>query len=81
MASAEIKELKDQQKDLLDKGFIHLSTSPWSTPVLLIKKKDGLLQLCVDYRYLNKVAVLNKYPLPQIDDFFDQLQGYNVFLR
>lgn len=75
MSLAEMKELKVQLQDLLDKGFIRPSTSPWSALVLFVKKKEGTLRLCVDYRELNKVTVKNKYPLLRIDDLFDQLQG------
>ena len=75
MAPAELKELKAQLQDLLDKGFIRPSVSPWGAPVLFVKKKDGTLRLCIDYRQLNKVTIKNKYPLPRIDDLFDQLQG------
>ena len=75
MAPAELKELKLQLKYLLDKGFIHPSISPWGAPVLLIKKNDGTLRMCIDYRQLNKFTIKNKYPLPRIDDLFDQLQG------
>ncbi|WRX28551.1 Reverse transcriptase domain - like 10 [Theobroma cacao] len=71
----ELKELKDQLEDLLDKGFIRPSISPWGALVLFVKKKDGSLRLCIDYRQLNKVTVKNKYPIPRIDDLFDQLQG------
>ena len=60
---------------MLDKGFIRPSVSPWGAPVLFVKKKDGTLRLCIDYRELNKVTVKNKYPLSRIDDLFDQLQG------
>ena len=81
MAPAELNELKEQLKDLLDKGFIHPSCSPWGAPVLFVKKKDGSLRLCVDYRQLNKVTVKNKYPLPRIDDLFDQLQGSQCFSK
>ena len=73
MAPLELKELKVQLQDLLDKGFIRPSTSPWGAPVLFVKKKDGSLRLCVDYRQLNKITEKNKYPLPRIDDLFDQL--------
>ncbi|XP_059288392.1 uncharacterized protein LOC132041700 [Lycium ferocissimum] len=75
MAPAELKELKDQLKDLLDKGFIRPSTSPCGAPVLFVRKKDGSLRMYVDYRQLNRMTIKNKYPLPRIDDFFDQLQG------
>ena len=73
MAPAEMKELKTQLQDLLDKGFIRPSVSPWGAPVLFVKKKDGSMRLCVDYRELNKATIKNRYPLPQIDDLFDQL--------
>ncbi|XP_070003695.1 uncharacterized protein [Nicotiana sylvestris] len=75
MAPAELNELREQLKDLLDKGFIRPSVSPWGAPVLFVKKKDGSLRMCVDYRQLNKVTIKNKDPLPRIDDLFDQLQG------
>ena len=81
MALAELKELKEQLQELLDKGFIRPSTSPWGAPVLFVKKKDGTLRLCIDYRELNKVIVKNKYPLPRIDDLFDQLQGAQYFSK
>ena len=81
MATSKIKELKEQLQDLLDKGFIRPSTSPWGAPVLFVKKKDGTLHLCIDYRELNKVTIKNKYPLPRIDDLFDQLQGSHVFSK
>ncbi|MCF7184013.1 hypothetical protein L3H42_10980, partial [Corynebacterium sp. MC-13] len=81
MAPAELKELKEQLKDLLEKGFIRPSTSPWGAPVLFVKKKDGSLRMCIDYRQLNKVTVKNKYPLPRIDDLFDQLQGSKCFSK
>jgi len=71
MAPTELRELKIQLQELLDKGFIHPSVSPWGAPVLFVKKKDGTLRLCIDYRQLNKVTVKNKYPLPRIDDLFD----------
>ena len=75
MAPIELKELNEQLKELLDKGFIRPSTSPWGAPVLFVKKKYGSLWLCIDYRQLNKVTIKNKYPLPRIDDLFNQLQG------
>jgi len=71
MAPAELKELKEQLKDLLDKGFIRPSISPWGAPVLFVRKKDGTLRMCIDYRQLNKVTIKNKYPIPRIDDLFD----------
>ncbi|KAH0643735.1 hypothetical protein KY290_035193 [Solanum tuberosum] len=81
MAHAELRELKEQLKDLLDKGFIRQSTSPWGAPVLFVRKKDGSLRMYIDYRQLNKVTIKNKYPLPQIDDLFDQLQGAKCFSK
>ncbi|KAL0551864.1 hypothetical protein IC582_010953 [Cucumis melo] len=81
MAPAELKELKVQLQELLDKGFIRPSVSPWGTPVLFVKKKDGSMRLCIDYRELNKVTVKNRYPLSRIDDLFDQLQGATVFSK
>ena len=81
MAPSELKELKVQLQDLVDRGFIRPSVSPWGAPILFVKKKDGSLRLCVDYRQLNKVTIKNKYPLPRIDDLFDQLQGASVFSK
>ncbi|KAL0551810.1 hypothetical protein IC582_010899 [Cucumis melo] len=81
MAPAELKELKIQLQELLDKGFIRPSVSPWGAPVLFVKKKDGSMRLCIDYRELNKVTVKNRYPLPRIDDLFDQLQGATMFSK
>ncbi|KAL0543546.1 hypothetical protein IC582_018644 [Cucumis melo] len=81
MAPAELKELKVQLQELLDKGFIRPSVSPWGALVLFVKKKDGSMRLCIDYRELNKVTVKNRYPLPRIDDLFDQLQGATVFSK
>ena len=71
MAPLALKELKTQLQEMLDSGFIRPSVSPWGAPVLIIKKKDGTLRSCIDYRELNKVTVKNKYPLPKIDDLFD----------
>ena len=73
MVPAELKELKAQLQELVDGGFIRPSISPWGAPVLFVKKKDGTWRLRVDYRQLNKVTIRNKYPLPRIDDLFDQL--------
>ena len=75
MAPVELKELNFQLQELLEKGFIRPSVSPWGAPMLFVKKKDGTLRLCVDDRQLNKMTVKNKYPLPRIDDLFDQLKG------
>ena len=81
MAPVELKELKVQLQELLDKGFIRPNFSPWGALVLFVKKKDGSIRLCIDYRQLNKVTVRNKYPLPRIEDLFDQLQGATVFSK
>ena len=81
MAPAELKELKKQLKDLLDKGFIRPSISSWGAPMLFVRKKDGSLYMCIDYRQLNKVTIKTKYPLPRIDDLFDQLQGASYFSK
>ncbi|KAK8510296.1 hypothetical protein V6N12_073367 [Hibiscus sabdariffa] len=81
MAPKELKELKTQLQELLDRGFIRPSTSPWGAPVLFVKKKDESLRMCIDYRQLNKMTVKNKYPLPRIDDLFDQLRGASVFSK
>ena len=71
MAPAELRELKAQLQELLDKGFIRPSVSPWGAPVLFVKKKDGSMRLCIDCRELNRVTVRNKHPLPRIEDLFD----------
>ncbi|KAL5552832.1 hypothetical protein UlMin_040233 [Ulmus minor] len=81
MAPAELKELQTQLQELLDKGFIRPSHSPWGAPVLFVKKKDGTLRMCIDYRELNKMTIKNKYPLPRIDDLFDQLKGAAIFSK
>jgi hypothetical protein len=81
MPPAELAELKKQLQELLDKGFIRPCTSPWGCPALFVKKKDGSLRMCVDYRPLNAVTVKNKYPLPRIDVYFDQLVGAKVFSK
>ena len=81
MAPLELKELKMQLQELLEKGFIRPSVSPWGAPVLFVKKKDGTLRLCIDYRQQNKLTVKNKYPLPRIDDLFDQLKGASIFSK
>jgi hypothetical protein len=81
MATPEVAELKEHVKELVEKGFIHPSSSPWGAPVIFVPKKDGTHRLCVDYRALNEVTVKNKYPLPKIDDLFDQLHGACVFSK
>ena len=76
-----MQELKVQIQELLDKDFIRSSTSPCHAPVLFAKKKDKTLRLCIDYRQLNKVTIKNRYPLPRIDDLFDQLRGARVYSK
>ena len=81
MAPLELRELKGQLEELMAKHFVRPSVSPWGAPVLLVKKKDGGMRLCIDYRQLNKVTIKNKYPLPRIDDLLDQLKGACVFSK
>jgi len=81
MSHEELKELKVQLEELLMKGYIKPSKSPYGTPVLFVHKKDGTLRMCVDYRALNKAMVKNRYPLTCIDDLFDRLLGAKVFSR
>lgn len=81
MSPLELKELKSQLEELITKQFIRPSASPWGAPVLLVKKKDGSIRLCVDYRQLNKITIKNNYPLPRIDDLLDQLRGASVFSK
>ena len=81
MPAKDLVEIKKQIKELLDKGYIHPSSSPWGSPVLLVEKTDGSLRMVVDYRGLNEVTIKNKYPLPMINDLFDRLQGAKVFSK
>ena len=81
LAPPEMQELSTQLQELLDKGFIRPSSSPWGAPILFVRKKDGSHRMCIDYRELNKVTVKNRYPLPRIDDLFDQLQGASWFSK
>ncbi|GKC92141.1 putative reverse transcriptase domain-containing protein, partial [Tanacetum coccineum] len=81
LAPSEMKELSEQIKELSDKGFIRPSSLPWGAPVLFVKKKDGSFRMCIDYRELNKLTVKNRYPLPRIDDLFDQLQGSSFYSK
>jgi hypothetical protein len=81
MSTLEMKELQMQLEELLKKGYICPSVSPWGSPVLFVKKKDGTLILCIDFRQLNKVTIKNKYPLPRIDDLFDQLKDARIFSK
>nr|GFC81908.1 putative reverse transcriptase domain-containing protein [Tanacetum cinerariifolium] len=81
LAPLEMKELAKQLQELFEKGFIRPSSLPWGAPVLFFKKKDGSFRMCINYRELNKLTVKNRYPLPRIDDLFDQLQGSNVYSK
>nr|GEY57410.1 putative reverse transcriptase domain-containing protein [Tanacetum cinerariifolium] len=81
LAPSDMKELADQLQELIEKGFIRPSSSPWGAPLLFIKKKDGSFWMCIDYWELNKLTVKNRYPLPGIDDLFDQLQGSSVYSK
>jgi hypothetical protein len=81
MATPELAELKEDIKELLEKGFIHPSSSPWGLPMIFVSKKDGTQRLCLDYRAMNEVTIKNKYSLPRIDDLFDQLHGVCVCSR
>ncbi|GKE88463.1 putative reverse transcriptase domain-containing protein, partial [Tanacetum coccineum] len=81
LAPSEMRELSVQLQELLEKGFIRPSSSPWGAPMLFVKKKDEYFQMCNDYRELNKLTVKNHYPLPRIDDLFDHLQGSSVYSK
>ncbi|WVZ57864.1 hypothetical protein U9M48_008199 [Paspalum notatum var. saurae] len=81
VAPKEQELIKENIDELLGKGFIRPSSSPWAFPVLFVDKKDGTRRMCVDYRALNDVTIKNKYPLPRIDNLFDQLQGACVFSK
>ncbi|GJV27749.1 putative reverse transcriptase domain-containing protein, partial [Tanacetum coccineum] len=81
LAPSEMKELSEKLQELSDKGFIRPSSSPWGAPVLFVKKKDGSFRMCIDYRELNKLTVNNRYPLPRIDDLFDQLEGSSIYSK
>ncbi|GJZ72143.1 putative reverse transcriptase domain-containing protein, partial [Tanacetum coccineum] len=81
LAPSEMLELSNQLKELKEKSFIRPSHSPWGAPVLFVKKKDGSMRMCINYRELNKMTIKNRYPLPRIDDLFDQLQGACCFSK
>ncbi|GJT12473.1 putative reverse transcriptase domain-containing protein [Tanacetum coccineum] len=81
LALSEMQELSNQLQELADQGFIRPSTSHWGAPALFVKKKDGSFRMCIDYRELNKVTIKNHYPLPMIDDLFDQLQGSSAYSK
>ncbi|GKD90035.1 putative reverse transcriptase domain-containing protein [Tanacetum coccineum] len=81
LAPLEMQKLSNQLQELADRGFIRPSTPPWGAPVLFVKKKDGSFRMCIDYRELNKLTIKNRYPLPRIDDLFDQLQGSSIYSK
>jgi hypothetical protein len=81
MSTLELKELQMQLEEILNKGYIHPSVSPWGAPILFVKKKDGTLRICIDFKQLNKVIVKNKYHFPRIDDIFDQLKYAKIFSK
>jgi hypothetical protein len=81
MSDKQLAELEEQIQELQGKGYIRPSSSPWGAPVIFVLKKDGTQRMCVDYRALNPVTIKNKYPLPRIDDLFDQLRGACVFSK
>ena len=81
LSGAQLSELREQLTELLDKGFIRPSTSPFGAPILFVPKKDGGWRLCVDYRRLNKITVRNQHPLPRIDEMFQQLHGSSVYSK
>jgi hypothetical protein len=81
MTTPELAELKEHIMEILEKGFIHPTSSPWGAPVFFVPKKDGTQRLCMDYHALNEFTIKNEYPLPRIDDPFDQLCGACVFSK
>jgi hypothetical protein len=81
ISTPELVDLKLQLKEMMEKGYIRPSVSPWGAPTLFMKNKDGTLRLCIDYRQLNKMTIKNKYPFPRINDLFDQLRGSTIFSK
>jgi len=81
MSQNELEELRTQLEELVESGYIQQSRSPYAAPVIFVKKKDGSIRMCIDYRALNKITIKNKYPIPRIDDLFDQLNGAKVFSK
>ena len=79
MSIPELTKWRIQLQDLQDKGYIQPSVSPWRAPILFVKKKDGTFRMCIDYKQLNKIIVKNKYPLPRINDMFDDIDGAKIF--
>jgi hypothetical protein len=81
MSVKDLAKLKKQIDELLSKGYIRSSSSPWGSPILFVDKKDGSIRMCIDYRPLNDVIIKNKYPLPRIGDLFDQMKGAKIFSK
>ena len=81
MSTPELKELQMKLEEIMKKGYIHPSVSPWGAPFLFVKKKDGTLRLCMDFKQLNKVTVKKKYHFPRIDDLFDHLNNEKIFSK
>ena len=81
MSAPELVDLKLQLQELIEKGYIRPSVSPWGAPILFIKKKDGTMQMCINYHELKRMTIKNRYPLPRIDDLFDQVGGANIFSK
>src|SRR6476661_8430902 len=81
MSIPELDELKKQLNELIEKGHIRVSKSQYRSPVLFVKKKDGSMRLCIDYRALNKITIKNKYPLPRIDELLDRLRHATIFSK
>jgi hypothetical protein len=81
MPMSELVELKKQIAELQAKGFSHPNSSPWGAPVLFVEKKEGTQQTCVDYHSLNEVTIKNKYPLPRIENLFNQMKGASIFSK
>ena len=81
MDPTELNDLKTKLQELSDKGFVQPSVLPWGAPVLFVKKKDGTLRMCIDYRKINKVTITNKYLFMRIEDLFNQLKGVSVFSK
>ena len=81
MSAPELVELKLQLQELIEKGYIQASVSPWGEPILFVKKKDYAIHMCIDYHQLNKMTIKNRYPLPRIDDLFNQVGGAKIFSK
>ena len=81
MSAPELVELKLHLQELIEKRYIKPSVCPWGEPILFVKNKDGTMQMCIDYHHLNKMTIKNRYPLPRIDDLFDQVGGANIFSK